>query len=113
MKNDLCEPTIIFLIDLPKTSLATRYDDVIDNYYMIYIMYTIVKFIHNPRVSNPGVVGSMVEACINIHSCYNLVHHFSSQVFSIDCVYMYLRLVVLCVHVPQDGSIECTCTSGW
>ena len=26
---------------------------------------------------------------------------------------MYLRLVVLCVHVPQAGSIVCTCTSGW
>ena len=28
-------------------------------------------------------------------------------------MYMYLRLVVLCVHVPQVGSIVCTCTSGW
>ena len=26
---------------------------------------------------------------------------------------MYLRLVVLCVHVPQVGGIVCTCTSGW
>ena len=25
-------------------------------------------------------------------------------------VYMYLKLVVLCVHVPQVGGIVCTCT---
>ena len=28
------------------------------------------------------------------------------------CMYIYLRLVVLCVHVPQVGSIVCTYTSG-
>ena len=46
---------------------------------------------------------------------------YTRSVHTIQCVlcciwygvYMYLRLVVLCVHVPQVGGIVCTCTSGW
>ena len=35
---------------------------------------------------------------------------FTKLILSPICdLYMYLRLVVLCVHVPQVGGIVCTC----
>ena len=58
--------------------------------------------------------------CIKTMSYYSCCDRMFSETYrgilhtcGILYTYMYLRLVVLCVHVPPVGSIVCTCTSGW
>ena len=84
-------------------------------FHMVSILqgYTSLYILSGNTVA--GAAYKVVEAYINIVA--TTLHRFSSKVSIVrtctsgwwHCVYIYLGLVVLCVHVPQVGSIVCTC----
>ena len=93
------------------------------SYYLTHDMFqfTMINIILGFKLIVIHSVITVVE--VHLPICYDLfceylqrekydsVDKHGSELFYI--CNMYLRLVVMYVHVPQVGRLVCTCTSGW
>ena len=75
-----------------------------------YVMYNMQCKTDNRTVINKGEFNQLQSYTIhcdyqNLHQSKQLFFCSLSTTVSAYCVYMYLSLVVLCVHVPRVGSL--------